>query len=231
MDLVRDISSAGLGIRKTNNIRVRQPLKEITIAGDNISWLSNFENYILEEVNAKKMILDENSDSLYRNKIKINLRKMGPKLGKNTKKYMEAANNFNWVMNDNKTISILDLILEEDEYILEKESNPGTETREINDGKIVVSLNIDIDNELKVEGIARDILRAVQNKRKDENLDISDKIKIKIFGENIVQETVSKFGEYIASNSLAENIEFSELNDNFIKISDELSVNITIEKI
>ena len=69
-------------------------------------------------------------------------------------------------MNDNKTISILDLILEEDEYILEKESNPGTETREINDGKIVVSLNIDIDNELKVEGIARDILRAVQNKRK-----------------------------------------------------------------
>jgi len=231
MDLVRDISSAGLGIRKTNNIRVRQPLKEIIIAGDNISWLSNFENYILEEVNAKKMILDENSDSLYRNKIKINLRKMGPKLGKNTKKYMEAANNFNWVMNDNKTISILDLILEEDEYILEKESNPGTETREINDGKIVVSLNIDIDNELKVEGIARDILRAVQNKRKDENLDISDKIKIKIFGENIVQETVSKFGEYIASNSLAENIEFSELNDNFIKISDELSVNITIEKI
>ncbi len=231
MDLVRDISSAGLGIRKTNNIRVRQPLKEITIAGDNISWLSNFENYILEEVNAKKMILDENSDSLYRNKIKINLKKMGPKLGKNTKKYMEAANNFNWVMNDNKTISILDLILEEDEYILEKESNPGTETREINDGKIVVSLNIDIDNELKVEGIARDILRAVQNKRKDENLDISDKIKIKIFGENIVQETVSKFGEYIASNSLAENIEFSELNDNFIKISDELSVNITIEKI
>ena len=231
MDLVRDISSAGLGIRKTNNIRVRQPLKEITIVGDDISWLNDFENYILEEVNAKSMILDENSDSLYRNKIKINLRKMGPKLGKNTKKYMEAANNFNWQMNEDKTINILDMVLQEDEYILEKESNPGTETREINDGKIVVSLNIDIDDELKVEGVARDILRAVQNKRKDENLDISDKIIINIAGEKIVKEAVSNFGNYITSNSLAEGIKITAIEGNLIKISDELSIGLSIEKI
>ncbi|RZP12938.1 MAG: isoleucine--tRNA ligase [Chloroflexi bacterium] len=231
MDLVRDVSSAGLGIRKTNNIRVRQPLKEIIIAGDNIGWLKDFENYILEEVNAKNMILDENSDSLYRNKIKINLRKMGPQLGKNTRKYMEAANNYNWTMNSNKTIDILDIVLKEDEYFLEKESNPGTETREINDGKIVISLNIDIDQDLKIEGIARDILRAVQNKRKDENLDISDNINIKIYGANIVQETVSRHGEYISNNSLAEKIEFCEVKGNLIKISDDLSVNLQIEKI
>jgi len=231
MDLVRDISSAGLGIRKTNNIRVRQPLKEITIVGDDISWLNDFENYILEEVNAKSMILDENSDSLYRNKIKINLRKMGPKLGKNTKKYMEAANNFNWQMNEDKTINILDMVLQEDEYILEKESNPGTETREINDGKIVVSLNIDIDDELRVEGVARDILRAVQNKRKDENLDISDKIIINITGETIVKEAVSKFGNYITTNSLAEGIKITAIEGDLIKISDELSIGLSIEKI
>ena len=231
MDLVRDISSAGLGIRKTNNIRVRQPLKEITIVGDDISWLNDFENYILEEVNAKRMILDENSDSLYRNKIKINLRKMGPKLGKNTKKYMEAANNFNWQMNEDKTINILDMVLQEDEYILEKESNPGTETREINDGKIVVSLNIDIDDELRVEGVARDILRAVQNKRKDENLDISDKIIINITGEKIVKEAVSKFGNYITTNSLAEGIKITAIEGDLIKISDELSIGLSIEKI
>tara|TARA_Y100000768_G_scaffold369401_1_gene334270 strand:+ start:6895 stop:10038 length:3144 start_codon:yes stop_codon:yes gene_type:complete len=231
MDLVRDISSAGLGIRKTNNIRVRQPLKEITIVGDDISWLNDFENYILEEVNAKSMILDENSDSLYRNKIKINLRKMGPKLGKNTKKYMEAANNFNWQMNEDKTINILDMVLQEDEYILEKESNPGTETREINDGKIIVSLNIDIDDELRVEGVARDILRAVQNKRKDENLDISDKIIINITGEKIVKEAVSKFGNYITTNSLAEGIKITAIEGDLIKISDELSIGLSIEKI
>ncbi|MBA47245.1 MAG: isoleucine--tRNA ligase [Dehalococcoidia bacterium] len=231
MDLVRDISSAGLGIRKTNNIRVRQPLKEITIVGDDISWLNDFENYILEEVNAKSMILDENSDSLYRNKIKINLRKMGPKLGKNTKKYMEAANNFNWQMNEDKTINILDMVLQEDEYILEKESNPGTETREINDGKIIVSLNIEIDDELRVEGVARDILRAVQNKRKDENLDISDKIIINITGEKIVKEAVSKFGNYITTNSLAEGIKITAIEGDLIKISDELSIGLSIEKI
>ena len=231
MDLVREISSAGLGIRKTNNIRVRQPLKQITIAGDDISWIKEFENYILEEVNVKKIILDENSDSLYRNKIKINLRKMGPKLGKNTAKYMEAANNYNWTMNADKTVNLLDIALEQDEYFLEKESNPGTETREINDDNIVVSLNIDINPDLKIEGIARDILRAVQNKRKDENLDISDIIKIKIFGGKIIQETISKYGDYISKNSLSENIEYVELKGDSIKISDDLSIDLIIEKV
>jgi len=231
MDLVREISSAGLGIRKTNNIRVRQPLKQITIAGDDISWIKEFENYILEEVNVKKIILDENSDSLYRNKIKINLRKMGPKLGKNTAKYMEAANNYNWTMNADKTVNLLDIALEQDEYFLEKESNPGTETREINDDNIVVSLNIDINPDLKIEGIARDILRAVQNKRKDENLDISDIIKIKIFGGKIIQETISKYGDYISKNSLSENIEYVEVKGDSIKISDDLSIDLIIEKV
>jgi isoleucyl-tRNA synthetase len=231
MDLVREISSAGLGIRKTNNIRVRQPLKEITIAGDNISWLRDFENYVLEEVNVKKIILDENSDSLYRNKIKINLRKMGPKLGKNTGKYMEAANNYNWKINEDRTVTLLDIVLEKDEYFLEKESNPGTEAREINDGNIVVSLNIDINPDLKIEGIARDILRAVQNKRKDKNFDISDKINIKIYGDSKVEETISKHGKYISQNSLADTIEYCDINNEPTKISDELSVNLDIEKI
>jgi len=231
MDLVREISSAGLGIRKTNNIRVRQPLKEITIAGDNISWIRDFENYVLEEVNVKKIILDENSDSLYRNKIKINLRKMGPKLGKNTGKYMEAANNYNWKINEDRTVTLLDIVLEKDEYFLEKESNPGTEAREINDGNIVVSLNIDINPDLKIEGIARDILRAVQNKRKDKNFDISDKINIKIYGDSKIEETITKHGKYISQNSLADTIEYCDINNEPTKISDDLSVNLEIEKI
>ena len=230
MDLVREISSAGLGIRKTNNIRVRQPLNEITIVGEDLSWLKEFESYVIDEVNTKKMTIEENSDSLYRNKIKINLRKMGPKLGKNTGKYMQAANEFKWTLNDDETVKLLDITLGKDEYILEKESNPGTEAREINDGNIVVSLNIDIDEELKIEGIARDILRAIQNKRKDENFDISDKINIKIYGEKVIEETIEKYGNYITSNSLAEKIEFLKTNEDPIKISDDLSINLMIKK-
>ena len=219
-----------MGIRKTNNIRVRQPLNEITIVGEDISWLKEFESYVIDEVNTKKMTIEENSDSLYRNKIKINLRKMGPKLGKDTGKYMQAANEFNWTLNDDETVTLLDITLEKDEYILEKESNPGTEAREINDGNIVVSLNIDIDTELKIEGIARDILRAIQNKRKDENFDISDKINIKIYGEQVIEETIEKYGNYITSNSLAEKIEFLKTNEDPIKISDDLSINLMIKK-
>jgi len=232
MDIVREISSAGLAIRKSNNIRVRQPLKEITIAGDNIDWIKDFENYITEEVNTKKIIVDENSDSLYRNKIKINLKKLGPKLGKNTSKFMEAANNFQWEINKDKTLNILNETLQEDEYFLEKESLPGTETREITEENIVVSLNIDIDKDLEIEGVARDILRAIQSKRKELDLEISDKIIVNIFGEKIIKEALTKFKDYISSNSLAESISFSKkINSQEIKISDAYKLDLSIDKI
>ncbi|MDG2101579.1 MAG: isoleucine--tRNA ligase [Dehalococcoidia bacterium] len=232
MDIVREIASAGLAIRKSNNIRVRQPLKEITIAGDKIEWIKDFENYITEEVNTKKIIVDENSDLLYRNKIKINLRKLGPKLGKNIGKFMEAANNFQWEINSDKTLSILDEKLQEDEYFIEKESLPGTETREIPEENIVVSLNIDIDKDLEIEGIARDILRAIQSKRKELDLDISDKIIVNIFGEQIIKDTLDKFENYISSNSLAETIIFSKTkNSEEIKISDSYKLDLSINKI
>jgi isoleucyl-tRNA synthetase len=232
MDIVREIASAGLAIRKSNNIRVRQPLKEITIAGDKIEWIKDFENYITEEVNTKKIIVDENSDLLYRNKIKINLKKLGPKLGKNIGKFMEAANNFQWEINSDKTLSILDEKLQEDEYFIEKESLPGTETREIPEENIVVSLNIDIDKDLEIEGIARDILRAIQSKRKELDLDISDKIIVNIFGEQIIKDTLDKFENYISSNSLAETIIFSKTkNSEEIKISDSYKLDLSINKI
>ena len=232
MDIIREISSAGLAIRKSNNIRVRQPLKEIIIAGDNIDWIKDFENYIIEEVNTKKIIIDENSDSLFRNKIKINLKKLGPKFGKNTGKFMEAANKFQWKINEDKTLNILNETLQEDEYFLEKESLPGTETREITEENIVVSLNIDIDKDLEVEGVARDILRAIQSKRKELDLKISDKIIVNIFGEQIIKDTLIKFEGYISSNSLAESISFSKKsNSQEIKISDSYKLDLRIEKI
>ena len=232
MDIIREISSAGLAIRKSNNIRVRQPLKEIIIAGDNIDWIKDFENYIIEEVNTKKIIIDENSDSLFRNKIKINLKKLGPKFGKNTGKFMEAANKFQWKINEDKTLNILDETLQEDEYFLEKESLPGTETREITEENIVVSLNINIDKDLEIEGVARDILRAIQSKRKELDLEISDKIIVNIFGEQIIKDTLIKFEGYISSNSLAESISFSKKsNSQEIKISDSYKLDLRIEKI
>ena len=231
MDIVREICSAGLGIRKSNNIRVRQPLKELTVVGDDAKWIQDFENYVLEEVNIKKIHINSSSDSLYKNKIKINLRKLGPKLGKDTGKFMQAANNDEWKMNHDKTLSILDKTLSEDEYILEKESLPGTETRDIENGNIIVSLNIDIDNDLEIEGIARDILRAIQNKRKELDLDISDKINVNIFGNSKINETLESYNEYISSNSLAEKLIFDKnTKSEKIKISETNEIFLSINK-
>tara|TARA_Y100000768_G_scaffold388623_1_gene385689 strand:- start:4434 stop:7574 length:3141 start_codon:yes stop_codon:yes gene_type:complete len=231
MDIVREICSAGLGIRKSNNIRVRQPLKELTVVGDDAKWIQDFENYVLEEVNIKKIHINSSSDSLYKNKIKINLRKLGPKLGKDTGKFMQAANNDEWKMNHDKTLSILDKTLSEDEYILEKESLPGTETRDIENGNIIVSLNIDIDNDLEIEGIARDILRAIQNKRKELDLDISDKINVNIFGNSKINETLESYNEYISTNSLAEKLVFDKnTKSEKIKISETNEIFLSINK-
>ena len=145
---------------------------------------------------------------------------------------MQAANNDEWIMNENKSITILDKTFLEDEYILEKESLPGTETRDIDSGNIIVSLNINIDEKLEIEGIARDILRAVQNKRKDMDLDISDMITINIFGESKINKSVEFYKEYIATNSLAKDIIFKD-NDQSekIKISDNNEIFLYIIKV
>ena len=79
------------------------------------------------------------------------------------------------------------MTLDVDEYILEKESKFGTDNREINNGNIIVSLNLNINKDLEIEGIARDILRAIQNTRKEKNFDVSDKIICKISGNNQIR--------------------------------------------
>ena len=232
MDITREISSAGLGIRKSNNIRVRQPLGEITIAGEDIDWIKEYENYILDEVNAKKIILDKDTDSLFNLKVKINLRKMGPKLGKKINDYVLAAKNDNWVINNDKTLSIIDMTLDPDEYIIEKESKFGTDNREINNGNLIVSLNLNINKDLEIEGIARDILRAIQNTRKEKNFDVSDKIICKISGNNEIREAIEIHENYIKDNSLSDRLIFGEVESKEkILISNNLHIKLDINTI
>ena len=138
---------------------------------------------------------------------------------------------FVYTESSDKTLSILDKTLSEDEYILEKESLPGTETRDIENGNIIVSLNIDIDNDLEIEGIARDILRAIQNKRKELDLDISDKINVNIFGNSKINETLESYNEYISTNSLAEKLVFDKnTKSEKIKISETNEIFLSINK-
>ena len=204
-------------------------MSEITIAGENIDWIKEYENFILDEVNTKKIILDNDTDSLFNLKVKINLRKMGPKLGKKINDYMSAAKNDNWILNDDKTLSILDHKLEKDEYILEKESKFGTDNREINNGKFIISLNLNIDTNLEIEGIARDILRAIQNARKEKNLDVSDKIVCNINGNEEIKKAVEIHEDYIKINSLAEKLTFCEVNSKEqIPISNNLYIKLDI---
>ena len=139
-----------------------------------------------------KDIIQKDSDSLYKKKLTIDLRKLGPKLGKNIKDCLEGANNYEWKINEDGTAKIRKYILLEDEYSIEKESIPGTQSEEINKGEIVASLKLELNQELKKEGIARDVLRTIQNKRKDLNFDISDEINVVIWGDKEVQNSIKQ---------------------------------------
>ena len=231
MDTIREICSAGLSIRKSNNIRVRQPLEEIILVGENLEWILGFKDYILEEINIKNIIIQKDSDSLYKEKLIIDLRKLGPKLGKNIKDCLEGANNYEWKINEDGTAKIRKYILLEDEYSIEKESIPGTQSEEINKGEIVASLKLELNQELKKEGIARDVLRTIQNKRKDLNFDISDEINVIIWGDIEVQNSIKQFKNYISTNSLAKSIKIQETKETEeINISEEKKIRLFIEK-
>ena len=231
MDTIREICSAGLSIRKSNNIRVRQPLEEIVLVGEDLEWIMGFKDYILEEINIKNIIIKKDSDSLYKEKLTIDLRKLGPKLGKNIKDCLEGANNYEWKINKDGTAKIRKYILLEDEYSIEKESIPGTQSEEINKGEIVASLKLELNQELKKEGIARDVLRTIQNKRKDLNFDISDEINVVIWGDKEVQNSIKQFKDYISTNVLAKSIKIQEaIETEEINISEENKIKLFIEK-
>ncbi|MCC2646809.1 MAG: putative isoleucyl-tRNA synthetase [Rickettsiaceae bacterium] len=204
MDRVRDICSAGLFIRNTENIRVRQPLKKLRVVTQNAQNLDKFISLIEDEVNVKSVEFASNLADYAEIKLNLNFALLGKKLSHKIKDLLQASKQNQWEKVDNNKVRIAGEILEGEEFaitLLPKDAK-GAKPMASNDGLVV--LDLEISKELEEEGIARDLVRIVQQARKEAGFDVSDRIKLAVTADESITQAINKFSTYISEQTLSE---------------------------
>jgi len=211
MDLVREVASAGLALRKSKGLRVRLPLARLTIVTAQPELLADFGEILRQELNVKSVDLveiDEGSLEAYgiTRRLTINARAAGPRIGKQVQSVIQAAKAGDWSLQGD-TVVVGGLALVDGEFDLElRAADELTAIAFLADGGFVL-LDTVTTPELEAEGLARDVVRAVQDTRKGAGLQVSDRITLAIRGgsESDVS-ALSSFSETIAGETLAKKI-------------------------
>ncbi len=232
MDKVRDICNAGLAVRNKENAKVRQPLSKLTFYAFNASDVKDFSDIIAEELNVKKVEFASNLDEVAKLKLKINFPVLGKRLPTKVKDIIAANKANQWKKTSDGKVEIAGEILEgnESELTLEALSPKGAAAISNNDGLVVLDLNI--TDELKNEGIARDIVRLIQQARKEADLNITDRINIALKAPAAFVNAIELNKNYISEQTLAKSVHLDGANYTKFKSSytlDEEVVEISFD--
>ncbi|MGC1515027.1 MAG: isoleucine--tRNA ligase [Maribacter sp.] len=240
MQKAQTISSLVLSIRQKEKIKVRQPLQKIMIPvldeKDRADIIA-VSDLIKSEVNVKEIQLLDDASGILVKSIKPNFKTLGPKFGKDMKQIAQLVNGFS--QDDIQKIE------QEGEISIEignKSINLQLQDVEISSqdiegwlvatsGKITVALDITIDDHLRQEGIARELVNRIQNFRKDSGFEVTDRIDIKILKDGFVEGAVANNIAYIKAETLTADLSFEEKLDEGMEISfDEVNTKLFIEK-
>ncbi|MES2677045.1 MAG: DUF5915 domain-containing protein [Pseudomonadota bacterium] len=207
MDMVRQICSAALFIRDQKNLRVRLPLNKLNIIGKKAARMLQYKDIIADEVNVKNIEITPEIGDLAELKLQINLKKVGAKLGSKLKEINIAIKENNWKKIADNQIEIAGIILSDDEFEIKLITKNSDNTTALQSNDCLVELDINVTEELKEEGLARDIVRAIQQNRKDANLDISNHIKIAFFSSNLTfLKVIKNYEDYLKEQTLTDEI-------------------------
>ena len=212
MDQVRDVCSTTLSLRKVHSRRVRLPLGELTVASPLANALQSFVSIITDEVNVHKVTLTTELGQVAKHELQLIPAALGPRLGANTQKVIVAVKKGDWSINGDEVIAG-GVALEPHEFQVKLVAASGdTETiasAALADGQGIVLLNIELTDALLAEGAARDIVRMVQQSRREAGLAVSDRIVLTLGLPELLHSQVSQFEAYIASETLAQRIEWA----------------------
>ena len=239
MEIVQKTVTMGRSLRTKHKIKVKQPLQEIFLVTKNREEqeiLKKLEGIIKEELNIKNVMIKENETELVELSASPNFRVLGKKLGKNmkdAKKLIEAFSNTDITRLENaETITIKGSSFQEDisleDIVIKRTEKSGLSV--LNQDTLTVALNTELTEGLVNEGISREIIRVIQNLRKDNDFDISDRIKVFYQGSDKIDKVFSGFSDYIKQEVLATEI-INDCSDGIEeKIQDE-KILIRVEKV
>ncbi len=241
MDYAQRISSLVLSLRKKEKLRVRQPLKKILIPILNKDFKNQVDlvkDLILSEVNIKEIEYLTEDSGFIKKKVKANFKTLGRKLGKDMKAAAATINGLSANQIDQiEREGVFQLTIEDRQYELTIEDFdistdeiPGWQVA--NDRDITVALDITLTDDLKNEGIARELVNRIQNIRKQSDYDVTDRIKVIIEQNDTIDQALASFKDYVSQEVLADDISTEKnVNGEKIEINDQVSVAILCSRI
>ncbi len=222
MHIAQDITSMVLALRRKVNIKVRQPLTTLMIPildEYQKEHIEAVQELILNEVNVKNLKFVDNAAGILVKRIKPDFKKLGPKYGKIMKQLataIAAMSQDDILRFETEGDFLFDIngqhaVIETSDVEIISEDIPGWLVA--NEGKLTVALDVTVTDELKREGIARELVNRIQNIRKSSGFDITDKINIRISSNEETDAAVEEYKTYIAKQVLANSIEITEKLD------------------
>lgn len=244
MDLAQRISSMILGLRKKQQIRVRQPLQKVMVpvlSAQMKTRLEQVENLILTETNVKELeYLGEDSDVLVK-QIKPNFKALGPKYGQHMKAIageiakMQSTDILAFERSGEYELNLNDqsIVLGLEEVEISSQDIPGWLVT--NEGELTVALDIEISDVLHAEGLARELINRIQNLRKDKGFEVTDRIKIEVESGDLVRQSIERNLDYICAETLADSVDSANLTQASrglsIELEEGIEAQIEIEKV
>ncbi len=202
MDRVREVCSAALSVRKAAGLRVRLPLMSLTVAAPDAAALEPFAAIVRDEVNVRELVLTEDLGASCSSVLQVVPAVLGPRLGKQTQQVIGAVKRGEWVEQDGRVVAG-GIELEPGEYELRLVPLDIERSTTLAGGVGVVVLDTDLTPELEAEGLARDVIRAVQLARREAGLDVSDRITVLIKGPQAVSDAVAAHEAFVAGEVLS----------------------------
>ena len=202
MDRIREVCSAALSVRKAHGQRVRQPLASLTVAEPGSGAFAPFADLITDEVNVKELILTEDVASVATSVLQVVPAALGPRLGGQTQLVIKAVKADDWQWVDGVIVAG-GFSLQNGEYSLKLVANSDGASAALPGGRGVVVLDCNLTSELISEGIARDLVRLVQQARRDAGLDVSDRIHLFVGASEALLQQLVPHQMFVQSETLA----------------------------
>jgi isoleucyl-tRNA synthetase len=202
MDLTRSVCSAALSLRKNRQLRVRLPLATLTVADVSAGTLAEFGDLIKDEVNVKELVLSADPASLGAKTLTVSPRALGPRLGKQVQEVIRAVKAGSWsAAGDVVVAGGVELL--PGEYELRLTAADPDSTLSLPGSSGLIALDTRVTPALAAEGTARDVVRVIQQARRDAGLDVSDRIELVIGADGAVADAVRAHAAFITGETLA----------------------------
>jgi len=208
MDRLRDVASTALRLREDHGLRVRLPLASLTVAGADAESLADLVHLLVDEVNVKSVEMTDDLEAHATFRLQPDGRVLGPRLGGGVQAVFAAARAGEFTHNDDGTVGVAGETLQPDEFVLALESPEGVTAAALGSGDGVVVLDIEVTPELESEGLARDVVRQVQQARRDAGLVVTDRILLWLDGDAALLDAVRAHEAHVAGQVLAAEVAY-----------------------